>query len=205
MIRLKELRAKENISLRNLSSALNISYSSLGKYERGEQQPSYETLIKIATYFNVTTDYLIGVTNSKNPKYRKISDDLNLSDDAITKLKNLSLVISKSNGVSLADMLNALIIHPQFEKLLRNMLLYISRDSNEWNKLQKYLNTNSDSPLVLDSVKELDIICMSQIFYTILIDTLNNDITTYNNIQQTKNGMIISKRTPNTDSDSALK
>ena len=194
MIRLKELRAKKNMSLRDLASVLNISYSSLGKYERGEQQPSYETLIKIANYFNVTTDYLVGITNAKLPDFRKISDDLNLSDDSIAKLKKLPLVIDRNNGMSLADILNEIIIHPKFEKLLKSMLLYVSRDQNEWYKLQNYLNKNSNSPLTLDSIKDLDIMCISQIFNTILIDTLNNDISTYNKIQQTENGLIISKK-----------
>ena len=59
MIRIKELRTEMHKSLRDVANDLNISYSSLSKYERGDQQPSYETLIRIANYFNVTTDYLL--------------------------------------------------------------------------------------------------------------------------------------------------
>ena len=83
MIRIKELRTEMHKSLRDVASELNISYSSLSKYERGDQQPSYETLIRIANYFNVTTDYLMGITNSKSSENRSICDQLNLSDEAI--------------------------------------------------------------------------------------------------------------------------
>ena len=44
MNRIKNLRLENGLSLRDLASELNISYSSLGKYERGEQEPSFETL-----------------------------------------------------------------------------------------------------------------------------------------------------------------
>lgn len=66
MQRLKSLREEHNLTLRQLSEKLNISYSSLGKYERAEQQPSFDTLIKIAKFFGVSTDYLLGCSNYKN-------------------------------------------------------------------------------------------------------------------------------------------
>lgn len=66
MLRLKSLREEHKLTLRQLSEKLNISYSSLGKYEREEQQPSFDTLIKIASFFNVSTDYLLGYSNYKS-------------------------------------------------------------------------------------------------------------------------------------------
>lgn len=124
MIRIKELRTEMHKSLRDVANDLNISYSSLSKYERGDQQPSYETLIRIANYFNVTTDYLMGITNSKSLENRNICDQLNLSDEAIQKLKQLPLVVDKYNGISLSDILNFIIIQPEFEHLLKSILLY---------------------------------------------------------------------------------
>jgi transcriptional regulator with XRE-family HTH domain len=59
--RLKELRYKERISQRQLSEAIGLERSSIGKYE-GNQNiiPSVEVLNAIADYFGVTTDYLLG-------------------------------------------------------------------------------------------------------------------------------------------------
>lgn len=88
MMRIKELRQKQNLSLRDLASELDIAYSSLGKYERGDQQPSFETLTKIAIYFNVSTDYLLGLTDvqSTNFEISYISKYLGLTEHSIKEL-----------------------------------------------------------------------------------------------------------------------
>lgn len=88
MIRIKELRTEMHKSLRDVASELNISYSSLSKYERGDQQPSYETLMKMADYFNVTTDYIIGYTDirTKNIEDRAIAERTGLTLRSIDML-----------------------------------------------------------------------------------------------------------------------
>lgn len=63
--RIKELRTEQNLSLRELASQLGIAYTSLGKYERNEQQPSFETLEKIADFFHVSVDYLLGRSDNR--------------------------------------------------------------------------------------------------------------------------------------------
>lgn len=61
--RLKKLREQENISREHLADLLSITYSALSKYETGKREPDFELLKKIAVYFNVSTDYLLGNTN----------------------------------------------------------------------------------------------------------------------------------------------
>ena len=58
--RLKLLRGKALISQQFLADIIGISKSSINMYERGEREPSLETLEAIADYFNVDTDYLLG-------------------------------------------------------------------------------------------------------------------------------------------------
>ena len=48
MNRLRELRTEKNLSLRELAEKLELSYSSVGKYERDEAQPSFDILFKLA-------------------------------------------------------------------------------------------------------------------------------------------------------------
>lgn len=64
--RIKELRTEQNLSLRELASRLGIAYTSLGKYERNEQQPILETLEKIADHFHVSVDYLLGRSDNRS-------------------------------------------------------------------------------------------------------------------------------------------
>lgn len=192
MIRIKELRTEMHKSLRDVANDLNISYSSLSKYERGDQQPSYETLIRIANYFNVTTDYLMGITNSKSLENRNICDQLNLSDEAIQKLKQLPLVVDKYNEISLSDILNFIIIQPEFEHLLKSILLYKIRTPADWCNMENYLNKDNTTPVSRHQIKEIDKLYIMQQFNNILSHVLEDEITTYNIIAKTQNGITIS-------------
>lgn len=66
-LRLKELRKKAGITQEQLAAAIDVERSSVGKYESPTKpvQPSSEVLLKLASYFGVTTDYLLGNTAKK--------------------------------------------------------------------------------------------------------------------------------------------
>ena len=65
------LRKEKEMSQQELANALGISKSAVNMYERGERQPNFETLEKIADYFRVNTDYMLGrtddITRTFNP------------------------------------------------------------------------------------------------------------------------------------------
>lgn len=63
--RLKELRAKRNMTQEELGLIFNppLSQSTCGTYESGKRQPTLENLVVISKYFNVSTDYLLGITD----------------------------------------------------------------------------------------------------------------------------------------------
>lgn len=66
IIRLKELRKTKNISQLKLAMDLGMNQNSISRYETGERQADYETLIAFADYFNVSIDYLLGRTDNPN-------------------------------------------------------------------------------------------------------------------------------------------
>ncbi|MBR7101628.1 MAG: helix-turn-helix transcriptional regulator [Clostridia bacterium] len=68
-MRLKQLRKQKGISQLKLAIDLCISQNSISRYETGERQADYATLIRIADYFNVSLDYLL--ERSDNPKMNK--------------------------------------------------------------------------------------------------------------------------------------
>lgn len=68
-MRLKELRKMKKISQVKLALDLNMSQNSISRYETGEREPDFASLIKFADYFNVSVDYLLGRTN--NPEINK--------------------------------------------------------------------------------------------------------------------------------------
>lgn len=85
--RLKQLRDECSMSQKKLADLLDISQNLVYKWESGQSSPNPETLIKIATLFNVTVDYLIGN-----------SDIRCAMDSAYTN--QLQEIISESNGIS---------------------------------------------------------------------------------------------------------
>lgn len=64
--RLKTLRTNKGWSQQRLAEALELSKSSVNMYERGEREPSFETLETIADIFNVDMNYLYGKSDVKN-------------------------------------------------------------------------------------------------------------------------------------------
>lgn len=66
--RLENLLEERNISQKQLSIELHIAPSTLNGYLRRAREPDYTTLVKLATFFDVSTDYLLGVTNLRQPK-----------------------------------------------------------------------------------------------------------------------------------------
>ena len=65
--KLKELRNKRNLTSDELCKKLNIKPGSYRNYERNDRKPDYDTLIKLAKFYHVTTDYLLGLEEQKNP------------------------------------------------------------------------------------------------------------------------------------------
>lgn len=64
--RIKELRIEKNLSISNLAEIANVSKVSAWQWENGMCFPKEKTLEKIADYFNVSLDYLMGRTEERN-------------------------------------------------------------------------------------------------------------------------------------------
>ncbi len=68
-MRLKEVREAKNVSQIKLAIDLGLNQNSISRYENGQREADYKTLIAFADYFNVSVDYLLERTN--NPKTNK--------------------------------------------------------------------------------------------------------------------------------------
>lgn len=88
--RLRLLRNQKGISQEALSKALGVTKSTISLYENGENVPDVKTLAKIAAYYGVSYDYLMGESDSQVREYQDISKTLGLSDKAIEVLRILN-------------------------------------------------------------------------------------------------------------------
>ena len=72
--RIKSLRERENLTQKEMADILAISKSTYVKYERGEREPRYGTLVALSQYFDVTTDYILGKSDEENPHIERINE-----------------------------------------------------------------------------------------------------------------------------------
>jgi len=63
--RFKQLRKDNELTLSALASGLKLNIRTVKRYESGEIDPSITTLAVIAEYFNVNTDYLLGISDNR--------------------------------------------------------------------------------------------------------------------------------------------
>lgn len=77
--RIAEQRKKLGLSQEELAEALNISRSTLAGYEAENKHPPYRTLVRMAEYFGVTTDYLLGLAKGGNTMLGKRINELRKS------------------------------------------------------------------------------------------------------------------------------
>ena len=76
MNRVKFLREKKGLFQKDIAKLLNVSVPAVNQYESGKRDMSTDTLIILSEYFGVTTDYLLGKTDIRNPG-QQIDDVLN--------------------------------------------------------------------------------------------------------------------------------
>ena len=65
---LKKLRKDKNLTQDELAQKINNSRSNIANYENGKNMPSVEVLQKLSELFNVSTDYLLGKSDIRNPE-----------------------------------------------------------------------------------------------------------------------------------------
>ena len=86
---LRDLRKEKGISQETLARDLGVSKSTIGLYETGDTLPDAKTLYDLAEYFDVSADWLIGLSNvrNKNIDLQKVCKFTGLSENTILKIK----------------------------------------------------------------------------------------------------------------------
>ena len=116
--RLKDLRVERSLTLEQLSTETGISKSALGKYEADDfKDISPFSMVELAKFYSVSTDYLLGLTEQKNHPNTEL-DALHLGDDAIEVLRT-----GKFNH----RLLSELICHKDFQRFMLDAEIYVDR------------------------------------------------------------------------------
>lgn len=128
--KLKDLRVEKKLTLEKLSEIVGISTSTLGKYESNDfKDISHSYLLTLAKYYNVSADWLLGLSESREIQNHEIAE-LQLDDETLEILKSGSL-----NNRLLCEMIK----HPDFIKLMTDTEIYVDgiatmqiRNMNDW-------------------------------------------------------------------------
>lgn len=95
--RLRQLRLNHKLTQSELADILGLKPTAISNYESQRNEPSFEKLIALSEYFDVSCDYLLGVTDSYLPVGGEVLDkdiveffDLyqQLNQDSVKELKN---------------------------------------------------------------------------------------------------------------------
>lgn len=86
--RLKELINEKGLSLRDLAADMGVTFTALSDWQRGNKTPRADSIVILARYFGVSSDYLLGLTNVRTSEtdIRSVAEYTGLSEDAVKEL-----------------------------------------------------------------------------------------------------------------------
>ncbi|MCC0642475.1 MULTISPECIES: helix-turn-helix transcriptional regulator [unclassified Clostridioides] len=134
--KLKQLRIKNNLKQSDVALLLNVTQGAVGMYENDKRTPSAELIVRLAELFNVTTDYLLGHTETNYSVNANIPEMPSIVNEEDTFIYNI--LDEKKDIESLEDM----------NKLLENT------DCNDEVKevLRKYIQLNEIDKKVIERI-----------------------------------------------------
>lgn len=89
--RLKQLRLDKNLRQEQIAKLIGVNKSAISTYENNTRQPSFDILVRMATLYRVSTDYLLGITNNRS------LDLSGLSDKEAALVSEMVAVITQKN------------------------------------------------------------------------------------------------------------
>jgi transcriptional regulator with XRE-family HTH domain len=75
--RIKMLRSEKGLTMKDMAEMFDLSISAWNKYEKNEAEPKLDNIVKMADFFNVSLDFLMGRTNIRDKKIVEKSNILN--------------------------------------------------------------------------------------------------------------------------------
>lgn len=125
MNRLKLLREEKGLYQSDIAKYLGISVPAVGYYENEKRDMSPEVILKLAEYFDVSTDYLLGKSNLRNNK-------LTLDDIDVAFASGIR-GLNKENQETLKNIIEGLLAKQNLEK----------SQNNKWAKIKQNMGDNN--------------------------------------------------------------
>ena len=139
---LRELRKRNSLTQKELATALNVSEITVRSYEAGRREPSFDVIVKLEKYFDVTASYLYG------------NDDISISKDEVeegftrvdlpTEYLSNRLYLLNNDLIHKKEQLKKMKIHNEFSDSKHHYITFVLEEEIEEleivvDKLQKAL------------------------------------------------------------------
>lgn len=145
--RIKELREKENVSQRELGEAIGLTRSSINQFEQQYDIIPIKRLNQIANYFDVSIDYLLGLTSIKNYAFNRKEIDLELSSKRLKVFRKSIKITQERLANKLNCSVSVILHHENKRTVIGTPFLY---------ELCKKYNISADYMLgIIDKPQEL--------------------------------------------------
>ena len=87
--KLKSLRIEKKLTQKQVADRIGLAISAVSSYDSGKRYPSYDVLAKLARIFHVSTDYLLGMTDTRNVDVTGLNDnEIELVSQLVDMLRN---------------------------------------------------------------------------------------------------------------------
>lgn len=120
--RLKQLRIKNGLKQQELADMFGLSSGTISFYESEQRKPDIDFIVAVAKYFDVSTDYLLGLTNATDKENIDISKVTGLNDFSLTILEQS---LKETNNAA-AEVIDTVICGGDFLRLVN-----LINDKNE--------------------------------------------------------------------------
>ena len=138
--RLAEIRKERNLSQRKLAEMLGVSNTTIANYEKGFKKPNSDFITLAAKCLDISSDYLLGLINTRSDKFVDVGKITGLDDLAIDILEQSK----KNTNSAAADIINTLVQSGAFIRL--EQLVY-----------EQYKNKNEDSKIYGENILNLTV------------------------------------------------
>lgn len=126
--RLTFLRKETTMTQEDLGKLFNVHKGTISKWESGSRTPDIDIIVKIANYFNVTTDFLLGLSDERKPSAKTIYTGKELSDlvpsewrEAIEEIEYLEFYQKmKKDEINPDDLIEFYKAYKKFEEKTNN-------------------------------------------------------------------------------------
>ena len=101
--RIKKERTKKALSQLELSKIIGVSQQTIGSWEVGRTAPDPEMITYLASFFGITTDYLLGSTNIRNANKEEEQDEVTELFETLHKRPEMKALFSASKHATKED------------------------------------------------------------------------------------------------------